>query len=251
MKMYEIKMIKVEEFFASRWPELREIILQAVGQPPVPPSTGIFANSLPPDPDDFGFYVSFRFAQSLQKLKGPNSWGLYLSKSAISRLADYLTTQGCPSSTAWDVAHEFVYRTVEIEYMADCAAVHFDHLEWLRGGNPALSGFVLHQFPELREIGVAFALSHIEKVYGTQSTEATLLRAGINPLMKLDPREKWEKQLAYFFVELYGTRANTHVLGSNPAFPIEDLIKTVAKLIGKKPPKRSPIGGALPVHYFP
>jgi hypothetical protein len=246
--MYEIEMINVEQFFARRGPELREIILQAAGQPPtppIPPNTGIPANASPPDPDDFGFYVSFRFDQSLEKLKGPHSWGLYLSKSAISSIASFLTAQGCSPSIAWRIAHEFVYRTVEIEYMADCVAIHFDHLEWLRGGNPAISNFLLPQLHDLREIGIAYAHSCVQKEYRTQSKDTNLLQTAFNQ------GKKWKNQLARCFIEVYGTRFNAHVIWPNPAFPIKDLIRTVEKLIPASSPKKSPIGSALPVHYIP
>lgn len=168
---------------------------------------------------------------------------MYLSNEAISNLANYLTNQGCLPSTAWDIAHEFVYRTVEIEYIADCAAIHFDHLEWLRGGNPDFSKIVLHQFRDLKEIGLAYANSCIEKAYGTGSVAATLLQTKSN--------KDWRNQLARYFAQIFGLHYNGHVVQPNSFFPIKDLIGTIKKLIGAGSPKKSPIGSPLPVHYIP
>ena len=236
--------INIQEFFLAQ-KGLKEAVLQAVGQPPIPPNppnTNTSADSSPPNPDEFGFYVSFRFDQSLQQVKGTNSWGLYLSKSAINSLANHLVMAGCSAKNAWEAAHEFVYRTVELEYLADCETIQFDHFEWLAGRNPAVFQYAWRELPRLRATGVAYATS---KFFSDKTLEASLLRSAFNS------QKNWKEQLAHFFVELYGSYFNGHVLWPNPIFSIEELVKTVKKLVGSSAPKKSPIGTALPVHYIP
>jgi hypothetical protein len=248
MRMNGLTVINVEEFFTTSGKGLREVILTAKAQPPTPPPPPNLTtsdDSAPPDPYGFGFYVSFRVDQSLQQSAGPNSWGLYLSESAISDLARYLVSQGCPVNTAWEVAHEFVYRTVELEYLADCTLCKWDHLGWLHGHNPGVSIAVLPYLPELRRTGVRRARRMMSKVHGAKSLEAQSTRT------LLDSRRAWETEYANFFVEYFGNHANGHVLWPDPFFPVKDLLKTVTDLLVTTAPKKSPIGTALPVHYIP
>lgn len=246
--MSEIHQLNIEGFFTSHGQHLQEVLAQVAGQPPRtpnPPSTLPPASPFVPNPDDFGFYVSFRFDQSLQQTVGPNAWGLYLSESAISNLASYLVSEGCPTSSAWSVAHEFVLNALELEYLADCTLCKWDHLGWLHGHNPDVSRIAIQYLHMLKEVGIHRSRQLLGKARGQNSPEIhavkTLLRSRMN----------WMTGYARFFVNFFGNNLNGHVLKNNSYFPIPTLMKTVSNLLVTKPPKKSPIGTALPIHYIP
>lgn len=242
-------MREISEFFTAHGQGLGEIILSATGQPPtppVPPHDNTSSDLCPPNPQDFGFYVSFQYDKSLQKLAGPNSWGLYLSKEKIVALASCLVTQGCSAATALETAHEFIKRTVEIEYLADCTFIKFDHIGWLYGSGGFPSQFGLGELPRLRDAGMARAHHFIVRGYGANSTEELVLR-GLAP----KPRD-WIRQLSNFFLEFFHRGRNNGILVSNPLYDLKFLIDyTLKPMLVTATPKKSPIGTDLPVHYIP
>lgn len=244
--MNDIFQLPIGDFFGQAKRDLSELLSSASHQPPTPPTPPASpsdANS--PHPAEFGFYVSFRFDQSLQKTIGPDTWGLYLSESGIASLSNYLVSQGCNTTTAWDLAHDFIYRTLEIEYLADCTLTKFDHLAWLIGGNPAISSQLWKFLPDLREIGMSRAYEFIRKSTGSHSHESVAIK-----FMWPYPKN-WKKEFAQFFISTCGNNLNGHVLWSNPAFSIEELTTTIKSLMVTSAPKKSPAGTALPVHYIP
>ena len=237
-----IQQLPVEEFIRRMGGNLYETLLNASSQPPTPPTppTTPF-DAYPPNPNDFGFYVSFRFDQFLQKKIGPDSWGLYLSESGITSLSNYLISQGCNAATAWNVAHDFVLRTVEIQYLADCTLQKFDHFGWLFGGNPGLSAQMVRDLQGVADFGAVRAYQLIKPTLGEGSKEEEALR----PFKS----SSWKSELAYFFLNWF-THLNGHIPSGVP-FSIDELVATIRKVLVTTTPKKSPIGTALPIHYIP
>lgn len=244
--MSEIHQLNIGEFFASHGQQLREVLTQAAGQPPTPPNPPTTfpppTDSFGPHPDEFGFYVSFRFDQSLQQSVGPNAWGLYLSESAISNLASYLVSEGCPTSSAWSVAHNFVYATIEIQYLADCTLTKIDQLAWLFGGNPQISARLLHELPGLSSIGMARGHKLCLKECGKNSPEELVLR--------MFRSLEWTSEFAYFFLNLFASYMNGAAMNGR-AFSVKELVKVITDILVTKAPNKSPIDTALPIHYIP
>ena len=243
--MTYIQQLPVEEFIRRMGGNLYETLLNASSQPPTPPTppTTPF-DAYPPNPNDFGFYVSFRFDQFLQKKIGPDSWGLYLRESSIASLSNYLISQGCNAATAWNVAHDFVLKTVEIQYLADCTLTKFDHFGWLFGGNPGLSAKMVRDLQGAAEIGAARAYQLIKPTLGKGSKEEQTLRP-----FKFKS-SSWKSELANFFVLWFSKHLNAHVASGVP-FSIGELVATIRKVLVISAPKKSPIGTALPIHYIP
>ena len=238
-----IQQLPVEEFIRRMGGNLYETLLNASSQPPTPPTppTTPF-DAYPPNPNDFGFYVSFRFDQFLQKKIGPDSWGLYLRESSIASLSNYLISQGCNAATAWNVAHDFVLRTVEIQYLADCTLQKFDHFGWLFGGNPGLSAQMVHALQGAADFGAFRAYQLTLNTFGKDSTEVLSLRTFRS--------NHWKSEFAYFFLQWFSKNLNTHVASGVP-FSKEELVATIKDVLVDSAPKKSPIGTALPIHYIP
>ena len=238
-----IQQLPVEEFIRRMGGNLYETLLNASSQPPTPPTppTTPF-DAYPPNPNDFGFYVSFRFDQFLQKKIGPDSWGLYLRESSIASLSNYLISQGCNAATAWNVAHDFVLKTVEIQYLADCTLQKFDHFGWLFGGNPGLSAQMVHALQGAADFGAFRAYQLTKPTLGEGSKEEEALR----PFKS----SSWKSELANFFVLWFSKHLNAHVASGVP-FSIGELVATIRKVLVISAPKKSPIGTALPIHYIP
>ena len=237
-----IQQLPVEELIRRMGGNLYETLLNASSQPPTPPTppTTPF-DAYPPNPNDFGFYVSFRFDQFLQKKIGPDSWGLYLRESSIASLSNYLISQGCNAATAWNVAHDFVLKTVEIQYLADCTLQKFDHFGWLFGGNPGLSAQMVRDLQGVADFGAVRAYQLIKPTLGEGSKEEEALR----PFKS----SSWKSELAYFFLNWF-THLNGHIPSGVP-FSIDELVATIRKVLVTTTPKKSPIGTALPIHYIP
>ena len=238
-----IQQLPVEEFIRRMGGNLYETLLNASSQPPTPPTppTTPF-DAYPPNPNDFGFYVSFRFDQFLQKKIGHDSWGLYLRESSIASLSNYLISQGCNAATAWNVAHDFVLKTVEIQYLADCTLQKFDHFGWLFGGNPGLSAQMVHALQGAADFGAFRAYQLTLNTFGKDSTEVLSLRTFRS--------NHWKSEFAYFFLQWFSKNLNTHVASGVP-FSKEELVATIKDVLVDSAPKKSPIGTALPIHYIP
>ena len=238
-----IQQLPVEEFIRRMGGNLYETLLNASSQPPTPPTppTTPF-DAYPPNPNDFGFYVSFRFDQFLQKKIGPDSWGLYLRESSIASLSNYLISQGCNAATAWNVVHDFVLKTVEIQYLADCTLQKFDHFGWLFGGNPELSVKMVRDLQGAADIGAIRAYQLTLNTFGKDSTEVLSLRTFRS--------NHWKSEFAYFFLQWFSKNLNTHVASGVP-FSKEELVATIKDVLVDSAPKKSPIGTALPIHYIP
>ena len=238
-----IQQLPVEEFIRRMGGNLYETLLNASSQPPTPPTppTTPF-DAYPPNPNDFGFYVSFRFDQFLQKKIGPDSWGLYLRESSIASLSNYLISQGCNAATAWNVAHDFVLKTVEIQYLADCTLQKFDHFGWLFGGNPELSVKMVRDLQGAADIGAIRAYQLTLNTFGKDSTDVLSLRTFRS--------NHWKSEFAYFFLQWFSKNLNTHVASGVP-FSKEELVATIKDVLVDSAPKKSPIGTALPIHYIP
>lgn len=240
--MTYVQQLPVEVFIRRMGGNLYETLLNASSQPPTPPIPPVTPfDAHPPSPHDFGFYVSFRFDQFLQKKIGPDSWGLYLSESGITSLSNYLISQGCNAATAWNVAHDFVLRTVEIQYLADCTLQKFDHFGWLFGGNPGLSAQMVRDLQGVADFGAVRAYQLIKPTLGEGSKEEEALR----PFKS----SSWKSELAYFFLNWF-THLNGHIPSGVP-FSIDELVATIRKVLVTTTPKKSPIGTALPIHYIP
>ena len=240
--MSNIQQLPVEVFTRRMGGKLYETLLNASSQPPTPPIPPVTPfDAHPPSPHDFGFYVSFRFDQFLQKKIGPDSWGLYLSESGITSLSNYLISQGCNAATAWNVAHDFVLRTVEIQYLADCTLTKFDHFGWLFGGNPQLSTQMVHALQNVAAIGAARAYQLTLKSFGKDSPEVLSLRTFRS--------NQWKSDFAYFFLQWFSS-VNAYVLNGG-LFSMDDLMSTIKDVLVTTTPKKSPIGTALPIHYIP
>ena len=240
-----IQQLPVEEFIRRMGGNLYETLLNASSQPPTPPTppTTPF-DAYPPNPNDFGFYVSFRFDQFLQKKIGPDSWGLYLRESSIASLSNYLISQGCNAATAWNVAHDFVLKTVEIQYLADCTLAKFDHFGWLFGGNPELSVKMVRDLQGAADIGAIRAYQLTKPTLGQGSKEEQALRT-----FKFKS-SSWKSKFAYFFILWFDTHLNGHISSWDP-FSKEELVATIKDVLVDSAPKKSPIGTALPIHYIP
>lgn len=87
----------------------------------------------PVDVTSLGFYLSFRWSNSINEHLNRGAWGGFVSGEGTYALAAMLVEDGCGPEHAWDIAWDVAVAQVSIASVFDRALFNIEHLSWLLG----------------------------------------------------------------------------------------------------------------------